>query len=93
MYEIIGAPESEIALLERLLNQTAGRGLHVFQQMFLLYAPSSSASETKGWQSDDPLSSLMGISQANLSTETHPKNFIASDRFLSDEKLQSILMS
>jgi LysM repeat protein len=70
-YEIIGAPESEITLLERLLDQLTGDASS-FDAVNLLYRPSSTGSEVKGWQSDDPASSLMGITQTNLSTETRP---------------------
>ena len=70
-YEIIGAPESEIALLERLLDQLKS-DLSSFDQVNLFYRPSSTGSEAGGWQSDDPALSVMGITQTNLSTETRP---------------------
>jgi hypothetical protein len=38
----------------------------------LFYRPSTTGSDAKGWQSDDPAESLMGITQTNLSTETNP---------------------
>jgi LysM repeat protein len=70
-YEIIGAPESEITLLERLLDQLKDEG-GTFDQIGLFYRPSPTGSNAKGWQSDDPASSLMAITQTNLSTETRP---------------------
>ncbi len=73
-YEIEGAPESEITLLERLLDQLGGNS-GSFNQVNLLYKPSSTSSDASGWQSDDPAQSLMGITQTNLSTETRPVGF------------------
>ncbi|SNR54837.1 hypothetical protein [Puniceibacterium sediminis] len=70
-YEIVGAPESEITLLERLLDQLP-KDNSAFQQLGLFYRPTTTGSETAGWQSDDPSLSLMGITQTNLSTETRP---------------------
>ena len=75
-YEIIGAPESEITLLERLLDQLTDDA-STFDQVNLFYRPSSTGSDANGWQSDDPASSLMGITQTNLSTETRPPVSIA----------------
>ena len=70
-YEIIGAPESEITLLERLLDQLKDDA-GTFDQVGLFYRPSATGSEAKGWQSDSPVSCLMAITQTNLSTETRP---------------------
>lgn len=70
-YEIAGAPESEVVLLERLLAQLqdAPGG---FAQVGLFYRPNASGSSTVGWQSDDPARSLMSIAQTNLSTDSRP---------------------
>jgi len=70
-YEIIGAPESEITLLERLLNQLRD-DVSSFDQVALFYHPSATGSQAKGWESDDAAASVMGITQTNLSTETRP---------------------
>ena len=74
LYEIIAASTKDIILLERLLNQLQGSDSG-FQQMVLLYPPQGSSSDVQGWQMDDPKTSLMGISQVNLSTETRPPTF------------------
>ncbi len=71
LYEIIGASERDIVLLERLLDQLAGSNAP-FAAMTLLYPPATTGSNASGWQSDSPAASLMGISQVNLSTETRP---------------------
>ena len=71
LYELIGATERDILLLERLLNQLGGND-NPFWRMSLLYRPASTSSQTSGWQSDDQTATLMGISQVNLSTETRP---------------------
>lgn len=70
-YEIIGAPESEIILLERLLAQLTDTPTS-FRLVNLLYRPPATGSNGNGWQSDDPAASLLGITQTNLSTETRP---------------------
>ena len=70
-YEIIGCRRSEIILLERLLNQLKDEA-GSFDQVGLFYRPSTTGSQAKGWQSDDRATSLMGITQTNLSTETRP---------------------
>lgn len=70
-YEIIGAPEGEITLLERLLAQLTDSPAS-FRLVTLLYRPPGTGSDSNGWQSDDPAASLLGITQTNLSTETHP---------------------
>jgi hypothetical protein len=70
-YEIIGAPASEITLLERLLAQS-GAWAGSLDQIGLFYRPGATGSDAKGWQSDNPGFSLMGIVQTNLSTETRP---------------------
>jgi LysM repeat protein len=71
LYEIIGAPDRDIVLLERLLDQL-GTSNDSFQQMQVLYQPASTGSDVKGWQMDAPEATLAGISQVNLSTETAP---------------------
>lgn len=71
MYEIVGASEHDIVLLERLLDQLAGSSAP-FASMTLLYHPATTGSQPAGWQSDSAANSLMGISQVNLSTETRP---------------------
>ncbi len=70
-YEVIGAPESEITLLERLLDQLQDDATS-FDQVNLFYRPTSTSSQVAGWQSDDPATTLMGLSKTNLSTETRP---------------------
>lgn len=70
-YEIIGSPESEIVLLERMLDQLTDDPAG-FDQVGLFYRPSPTGSDAAGWQSDDPAGTIMGITQTNLSTETAP---------------------
>lgn len=81
LYELVGATERDIVLLERLLDQLAGSDSQ-FQQMALLYRPASTSSETNGWQSDNQATSLMGISQVNLSTETRPPTQLQAADFV-----------
>jgi LysM repeat protein len=71
LYEIIGAPDRDIVLLERILDQLVGQDGR-FQQVQLMYRPATTGSDAKGWQMDDPAATLFGISQVNLSTETRP---------------------
>ena len=85
-YEIIGAPEAEVTLLERILDQLTDQ-TGGFDQVNLFYRPSATGSEAKGWQSDNPADALMGITQTNLSTDTHPEgslnasDAVGTDRF------------
>lgn len=71
LYEIIGAPDKEIVLLERLLNQLRGPGAGL-SQLLVLYRPATTGSEVAGWQMENPAASLAGIAKVNLSTETRP---------------------
>lgn len=71
LYEIIGAPDRDIVLLERLIAQLGTRN-DAFQQMQILYRPAATGSDPKGWQMDAPAATLAGISQVNLSTDTKP---------------------
>jgi LysM repeat protein len=74
-YEIVAASQSDINLLERLLDSLRDND-STFQQLLLLYPPSTTGSDSSGWQSDDQSVSLMGIGQINLSTETHPPSLL-----------------
>ncbi len=76
-YEVIGAPEAEITLLERLLDQLRDNSSS-FNQVNLMYRPASTSSEVAGWLSDDPSQSLMGLTQTNLSTETRPATALSA---------------
>ena len=89
-YEIAGAPEREITLLERVLDQLTDR-TGDFDQINLCYRPSATGSEAKGWQSDDPSMSLMGITQTNLSTETHPEEALQAAAAPAAAKLGNLI--
>ncbi|PWW00610.1 hypothetical protein DFR52_103818 [Hoeflea marina] len=82
-YEIVGAPESEIVLMERMLDQLTDKPAG-FDQVGLFYRPIPTGSEAAGWQSDDPSGTLMAITQTNLSTETRPPSSAAAVRGLRD---------
>lgn len=71
LYEIIGAPDKEIVLLERVLSQLQGPGAGL-SQLLVLYRPAATGSEVAGWQMENPAASLAGIAKVNLSTETRP---------------------
>jgi LysM repeat protein len=71
LYEIIGAPDRDIVLLERMLEQLGSQNDR-FQQVQILYRPATTGSDVKGWQMDAPDATLAGIAQVNLSTDTQP---------------------
>lgn len=71
-YEVIGADETGIAYLERLLRHlnTAGEG--PVEQIHLLFRPSPTSGMLQGLQSEANGGYKMALVKGNLSTETHP---------------------
>lgn len=74
-YELVGANEYDIVLLERLLDATQVTDAMI-DSIILLSRPGSSGSGS-GMQSPDPSKVQFGLAQANLSTFTHPPTFAA----------------
>jgi LysM repeat protein len=70
-YEVIGASDVDVVILERIVDQTGGSDAP-FRSIILGYAPEASGPETKGVQTDVVSTVTMGIAQVNLSTETRP---------------------
>ena len=74
-YELLGSAEADIVLLERLIGAMGGEGDDSWiDNLALLYQPSTSGGDdgTSGLFSDGQNVTSMFISQANLSTDTHP---------------------
>lgn len=77
MYEIVGGAGSDIALMERLLQEVGGND-SFFDQLILGYAPNQAGDVTQGIQTDPVGRVTMGIQQVNLSTETRPPTTLAA---------------
>jgi LysM repeat protein len=70
-YQVVGAGDVDIVLLERLLAQVGGDD-SAFASLALGYSPDQTGDAPKGVQTDDAGKVTMGIAQVNLSTVTHP---------------------
>ncbi len=76
-YEVIGANDTSIVLLERLIqymNSNVG-GDNFIQEIQVLYAPNSTGDTPNGLQSAVNGDVTIALVQANLSTETNPTSF------------------
>ncbi|HTI60213.1 LysM peptidoglycan-binding domain-containing protein [Mucilaginibacter sp.] len=73
-YEVIGAQESDVTLLERLVTymNTQPGGDNIIYQLQVLYATSSATNTQNGLQSESIGGASFILTQANLSTVTNP---------------------
>jgi hypothetical protein len=77
-YELAGAGDLDILLLERLLADADDTAI---DQLVVTYAPSASSSAAAGMQSDVQAAVTFGIAQVNLSTDTRPPAAAMAARF------------
>ncbi|MDD4161222.1 MAG: LysM peptidoglycan-binding domain-containing protein [Methanothrix sp.] len=75
-YELIGASEQGISLLDRLLNMS-GTGSKPIRDLVLLYRPEQAGSAHGGLQSDGQVTIF--ICKVNLTTDTHPPNMLKAE--------------
>jgi len=73
-YELTGADETGVMILERLLAISSNTDTPV-QNMTLLYPPNASSGEDSGMVSDPQSAVATFITQGNLSTYTNPAGF------------------
>lgn len=71
-YEVIGADETGIVYVERLLRHLKTYGEGVIEQIQLLYRPSQTGDAAQGLQSEANGAYKMALVKGNLSTETNP---------------------
>ena len=71
-YEVVGADEVGINLLERLLGNISPGNTNVINSLQLFYQASQSGSQATGLQTDGMSNLTTFVVQANLSTETNP---------------------
>ncbi|MGS2763399.1 hypothetical protein [Sinomicrobium sp. M5D2P9] len=92
-YEIAGADDDSIVLLERLLSEL-GDDNSAIHSVFLAYERgSNNTSTTSGLQTDPYNAITMGIAQVNLSTETKPGSFMAFQETLAEAEESMILLN
>ncbi|MBN2306188.1 MAG: hypothetical protein JXQ72_17020, partial [Anaerolineae bacterium] len=71
-YEVIGADETSIVYLERLLRYLYAHGDREINQIRLLYRPAITGDSPQGLRSEQDFAYVMALVKGNLSTETNP---------------------
>ncbi len=81
-YDLIGADEKGVALLERLLLDLNHKGSSIIDDLRILYKPNPTADEKEGFISDGNNNIQSFITQSNLSNETNPPERVQMLRFM-----------
>ena len=89
-YELEGADESGVMILERLLAVSSSTDMPV-QNMTLLYPPNASSGADSGLVSDAQAAIATFITQGNLSTYTNPAGFAAAFKTEGSSQPQGLL--
>lgn len=85
-YELVGADELGINLLERLLGVIKPDETSIINNIYVLYQPNQTSARASGLQYDGEQNYATFLVQANLSSETNPPTLAAPSRLLSDEE-------
>ncbi len=85
-YELLGADEVGVNLLQRLLRATTPNDLSFIDGVYIVYPPNQSGNRAEGLQYDSAERYTTFLVKANLSNETNPPASLAKSRLAATPK-------